>query len=367
MTRLRVLKPEQRAQWLEVLEQSFQHDFYYYPAYHGLAEECGEGQAHLFVYSEGQYFIAIPLLLRPIAAVPGLAEIGAGWWDATSVYGYAGPIASHAEIPPAVLQQFQISLRAGLQERRVVSVFSRLHPLIPQRRLLTGLGEYRAIGQTVSIDLTLPVTVQRSHYRQNHKNGINKLQRLGVQCVHDHKNVFLSEFISIYYETMHRVGATDTYFFDHSYFEKCVCTPELGMHLFVCLLENKVTCGGLFSLCRNIAQYHLGGTQTAFLQVAPMKLLFDTVRLWASANGAHVLHLGGGVGSREDSLFHFKAGFSKRRHEFAVWYWTIVPDMYDRLCVEKAQWNKRNALKAVTSPYFPAYRCPSIPVQAAAE
>ena len=56
-----------------------------------------------------------------------------------------------------------------------------------------------------------------------------------------------------------------------------------------------------------------------------MKLLFDAVRLWANEHDARVLHLGGGVGNRGDSLFHFKAGFSKIRHQFSVWRWVLSP------------------------------------------
>src|SRR5262245_59033752 len=98
-----VLRPDQQAEWMDVLAQSFRYDFYHLPHYHALAELRGEGLAQLFVYTEGPYAIAVPLLLRPLATVPGLADLGAGWWDATSVYGYAGPIGSHPDIPAAIV------------------------------------------------------------------------------------------------------------------------------------------------------------------------------------------------------------------------------------------------------------------------
>jgi hypothetical protein len=361
MTRLHLLQPEQRAEWMDVLKQSFQHDFYYLPAYHALAEEQGEGRAHLFVYREGNDFVAIPLLLRPIEAAPGLARVGEGWWDATSVYGYAGPIASHADLPASVLRNFRSALREALQERHIVAVFSRLHPLILQPELLSGLGECTPMGQTVSIDLTLPVDVQRARYRKNHKRDINKLRRLGVTCLHDQDGAYLNEFINIYYENMHRLNASGKYLFEHSYFEKLASTLESRVHLFVCSLESKAICGGLFLLCDGIVQYHLGAARNDFLELAPMKLLLDAVRLWANRHEAHVFHLGGGVEAQEDSLFHFKAGFSDQRHEFAIWRWVLLPDIYDPLCQEKAQWNKRNGLKPVSAEYFPAYRCPTVP------
>ena len=367
MTRLHVLRPGQRAQWLDVLAQSFQHDFYHLPGYHALAEEQGEGRAHLFVYTEGHYVIAIPLLLRSIETEPGLARLGEGWGDATSVYGYAGPVASHADVPASVVQNFQAALGEALQERHIVATFSRLHTLIPQRGLLSGLGEYVPMGQTVSIDLTLPVEVQRAQYRRSHRQEINKLKRLGATGVHDQNRVYLDEFIDIYYEAMHRVQAAEYYFFDQTYFERLVAELEANIHLLVCLLENKVICAGLVTLCNGIVQNHLLGVRSEFHELAPTKLLYDMTRLWANECGAQVLHLGGGRGARGDPLFQFKAGFSDRRHEFAIWRWVLLPDVYEQLCQEKARWNKRNGLKPVSSEYFPAYRCPTVPAQAEIE
>lgn len=360
LARLYVIRPEQRVQWMDVLTQSFQYDVYHLPSYYALAEEQGEGEAHLFVYAEGCYCVALPLLLRPIKSVAGLAELGERWGDATSVYGYAGPIASHPEMPTAVLRKFRTALRTALLERHVVAVFSRLHPLIPQRELLADLGEHTPIGHTVSIDLTLPVDVQRSRYRKNHKRDINRLSRLGATCLHDQDRAYLDEFINIYYETMRRVNASDTYLFEHTYFDRLAHTLNSQVHLFVCLLEKQVICGGLFALCDGIVQYHLGGIRNEFLGLSPLKFLFDAVRLWANERQARVFHLGGGLAAQEDSLFLFKAGFSDRRHEFAIWRWVLLPDIYGQLCEEKAQWNRRNGFKPVSSEYFPAYRSPIV-------
>ena len=367
MTELYVLRPEQRTRWMDVLAQSFQHDFYHLPAYHALAEERGEGQAYLFLCTEGDHFVAVPLLLRSIGTEPGLERLGEGWWDATCVYGYAGPVASHTNIPDAVLQRFRIALRKALFERRIVSAFSRLHPLIPQRGFLAGLGECTFIGQTVSVDLTLPVDVQRAQYRKNHKRDINKLRRLGATWLHDQNKIYLDEFVEIYHDTMQRVGASDVYLFEKAYFERLLSTSESQFHLFLCLMEKEVICGGLFALCDGIVQYHLGGTRSSFLELSPMKLLFDTVRLWANEQQARVFHLGGGTGVQEDTLFHFKAGFSDQRHAFATWGWVLLPDVYDQLCQAKVREDGGKALGLSSAEFFPAYRYPVASAQGRSE
>ena len=362
MTELRVLRTEQAAEWHDVLARCGPYDFYHLPQYHALAEDQGEGAGHLFVYTEGGYTVALPLLLRPLEAVPGLAPVGPAGRDATSVYGNAGPVASHPALPDEVVRNFQAALHGRLRELGVVAVFSRLHPLLPQRGLLEGLGECKALAPTVSIDLSLPPDLQRARYRRNHKEGINRLRRLGVSCLHDRERRHLPEFIQLYFETMRRVHAAGSYFFPPAYFEGLCSRLGEHMHLFVCLLEGRVICGGLFGACGGIVQYHLGGTLDDFLKLAPMKLLTDEVRLWGTGQGFGVFHLGGGATPRpDDSLLHFKAGFSDRRHDFCVWRWVLFPDIYTQLCRGKLLWNERNRLRPTLAEYFPAYRCPTVP------
>jgi sugar O-acyltransferase (sialic acid O-acetyltransferase NeuD family) len=356
--RFLVLPSAQEQEWKGVLAQVAQHDFYHLPEYHRLAEERGEGSAHLFAYHDGAYTIALPLLLRPVEASGGEA-----WSDATSVYGYAGPLASHAGMPAAVVRSFQKGLKEALAARRVVTVFSRLHPLIPQRGMLAGLGDCRPEGETVSIDLTLPPEEQWARYRSSLKTRIKKLRREGLVCLRDGDKCHLPEFTDIYHQTMRRVKAHSSYFFEEEYFTRLASGLGPALELFVVTLGGVVIAGGLFTICGGIVQYHLGGTCDAFLKLGPMSLLFDTVRLWANEEGARVVHLGGGVGSREDSLFHFKIGFSDRRHLFPTWRWVIEPDAYRELCDRDARRNLAHGVERASGDYFPQYRCSTAPAE----
>jgi hypothetical protein len=359
MAVLRTLGPAQHDQWMDVLERAFQYDFYHLPEYHALAEEQGEGKAVLLVYEEGSDLIAVPFLLRPVETITGLGRAGKGWRDATSVYGYAGPIASRPQLAQATLRGFRTALTEALQAQRVVSMFSRLHPLIAQQRWLSGLGEVVPLGPTVSIDLTLPVDAQRAQYRKGHKYDLNKLRRLGLTCLYDRDRELKDEVVQIYLETMDRVDAAEEYFFDQRYFDRLVSGSPQNVHLFVCQLEDQVICGVFFLCCNGIVQAHLGGTKTEYLKLAPIKLVIDTARLWATEQGAHVLHLGGGVGAKEDSLFRFKTGFSDCRHEFAIWRFVLSPQVYDRLCRERTRWSEQTGLPLASTGYFPAYRSPT--------
>lgn len=362
MNRLEALTTQQAGAWSEVVGGATCHDFYHLPQYHALAEQRGEGEARLFCYREGAYSIALPLLLRGPMRHPAFAGADLpSWQDATSVYGYAGPVASHEDIPEPVARGFCEALEIAFRDLQVVSVFSRLHPFMEQAPLLAGLGECPAVSRTVSIDLSLPPEVQYSKYSHQHRTRLNKLKRLGLTCVHDREGAYLDDFIEIYNQTMRRVGAGPDYFFPREYFEQLYLALGPRLHLFVALQENRPITAVLFVSCDGIAQYHLGGTRDEALALSPTRLVLDQARLWAMEEGCRVLHLGGGASSSpDDSLFRFKLGFSDRTHPFRLWRWIVFPERYDELCRLKNAWNDSNGVIAAPK-YFPTYRSPVTP------
>jgi hypothetical protein len=343
-------------QWKQTVESCPEHDYYHLHGYHRLAEARGEGDAYLFVYAEGPYTVAIPLLLRPVTAIPGLETAGRQWRDATSVYGYCGPIASHAEIPEGVALGFRDLLSSELAALSVVCAFSRLNPLLLQAPLLAGMGECAVLGQTISIDLSASEDVQLAGYRKGYAYDIRRLRRDGMTCVHDDSFEHFDTFIELYQSTMRRVGASSYYLFDRSYFDALRDALAHRMHLFVTMLGSEVTSAGLFVECGGILQYHLSGTAEAFAKLASTKLLLDSVRAWAKHRGLRVFHLGGGVGGGQDNLFFFKSGFSQRRHEFQAWRWILQPDAYRNLAESRRAWRAANGTYSDAGGYFPAYR-----------
>jgi hypothetical protein len=81
-----------------------------------------------------------------------------------------------------------------------------------------------------------------------------------------------------------------------------------------------------------------------------MSTLFDGAR-HIFAGRHECLHLGGGLGGRADGLFHFKCGFSRRRHRCFVWEWILQPAAYAEACSRAV-----GACPADGHPFFPLYR-----------
>ena len=339
-------------EWRAALSKAVAYDFYHTSDYHELVSS-DDAEPHLFVFEGSSADIFLPLIIsqRKLA--------NRSFADATSVYGYAGPVATQEEVPSEDCDAFVRELRRSLLEMNVVSLFSRLHPLLDNSHLVAGAGVTHHSGKTVSIDLTESPDIQWSHYRKNHQRDIRKLKKSGVLCTSTRESSDLAAFSGLYNDTMLRLGAGAGYFFSMEYFEKMMSATDFEMQLFMCKHEGVSICGGLFSVCNGVIQYHLGGTHSDFFRMAPTKLLFDTVRCWGSECGLKVLHLGGGLGGTEDSLYRFKEGFSKRTHDFQLWNWVLDQKKYGELEMLRRKQLQGEGGLSIDENYFPSYRAPA--------
>jgi hypothetical protein len=77
-----------------------------------------------------------------------------------------------------------------------------------------------------------------------------------------------------------------------------------------------------------------------------------TLQPLIGARGYRWHHLGGGLGARQDSLFHFKSGFSPLRGVFRSWRAIADRARYDQL-VSRVPAERR---AAVPADFFPGYR-----------
>ncbi len=326
------------AGWTDLLASAGPHDIYHLAGYHRVAEASGLGEARLHVVADDRGWIALPLLLRPIESMAGRS-------DATSVYGYAGPITSASGVTPHLVAAFRRTLVQRLLERAAVAVFSRLHPLLEQAPLLAGLGEIERLGSTVSIDLQQPEEVQLGAYRGNHRRDLARLERKGYRTTLGEAAGRMDRFVALYHENMRRVHAQSRYFFDAAHFNRLAEALGPALTLAICCFDGEIVGAGLFMRHGPIVQYHLSAVCDRHAAAGPAKQIIDAGRRHFRQAGAEVLHLGGGRGGAEDSLFHFKAGFATHRHAFSVWRWIIDAPVYRALSAERP-----------ATAFFPAYR-----------
>ena len=343
--------------WLETL-QKLRHDIYHIPEYVYLESRRTKTTPEAFLIVDGDKILFVPYLLRECNDVLAQESTPQETFDVVSPYGYPGILLSEAAASTPGFPDFAMNeLKCVLKNKGVCSAFFRLHPILNHNfNEIFEPGTFTANGETVSVDLKLSESQLWAHTRKGHQSTINKAKRVGFITKIVPFGQYINEFISIYEETMNRVGAGKSYYFDYDYFAEL---SKLGEKLHLCIVEldQQVICASLFFECCGIVQAHLGGTRTNFLNQSPFNLLLDYVRFWAKERGNEFLHLGGGVGgSTEDSLYTFKAGFSRQRHNFLTLRLIIDEKKYRHLVELRAKSLNTQAEELLQSHFFPAYR-----------
>lgn len=338
-------------QWKQVLSQ-IPHDVYHLPEYFELSAKLEGGHPVAFLGMESSRILFVPFLVKDLPSKFYGHILGK---DASSPYGYACPLLLNCSQPNQCMPLFE-EMFYKFQSLGLISVFFRLHPLFQlPLEVFSQIGSLVHHGQTVSIDLGKSKQDIVGNFCKNHKRGISKLQKDGYSVVIDDW-CYYNKFIDLYWETMQRVGANKFYFFGYDYFDQLKKSLRQNLHLFVVLSrDKKVASGGLFTGVDGIVQYHLGASSFTFLNLAPSKLMFYEAILWAKDNGFKKLHLGGGLGAGNDSLFHFKKGFSDSVADFYTWRIIVDNGKYKTLEDLNA---KGNHCITYDKEFFPIYRSP---------
>lgn len=339
---IEIIKEKER--WDKIIENCDFADFYHTYDYHQAAKITGE-EPILIHYTEDNKIIVLPLLFRNIEY--------SLYKDATSVYGYPGPITKNmtSDFNYSV---FQKELRHFFQKQNIISVFSRLNSFIPhQENCLLNLGKAETIGRIVYIDLTKTPDEQLAGYSKRLRTYINK-SRTFYTIKKAKELIDIESFIGLYHESMRRVNANAAYFFDKKYFLDLINSTNFETELLLAVNKEtgEVAGGAMFTKKNTIVQYHLSGTAERYLGLNPIKLLIDEMRIRGNQENYSCFNLGGGVGSKDDSLFYFKSGFSKDSIPFKVWKYSVNQNVYDDLVLQRKDFRHREE----TLLHFPCYR-----------
>ena len=350
-------------EWDEVLDRSV-CDFYHRRSYHALAEAEGEGEAHLAVFGNGVCCLAWPYLRRRIE--------DSGWYDATCVYGYTGPVLAGFDDAKGIdrasfLADAWRALNGVWAEQQIVSVFTRFHPLLENAQFAQGFEGAAAgpapalstLGRTASMDLRLTQDARLAGYDKETRYEIRRARRMGLEVHVDSDFARLDDLIALYNETMLRNGAEERYFFSRRYFEQLVQGLGKRARLLVATFRDGIAGLLLVVVDGPFAQAHITGIAEQHLKLSPLKALLDAAADTAKALGATWLHLGAGRGGAEDELFEFKRRIARLEHRFIIGRWVVNQARYCELAgIDSTSPDAREPK------FFPAYRAPP-PVRSA--
>lgn len=234
--------------WDSFLKTISNYDFYHTYDYHSIAKTKKEIQI-LIKYKKGDIEIGLPLIIRNIP--------NSDYKDATSVYGYSGPISkgikNHYDN-----SDFIKELMNWFKTQKIISVFSRLNPFIPkQHNLLLNCGEIIPKGDTVYFDLTTDMDLLRQNYQRRLKTHLNKSRRhCTVKVAESEKD--LKKFIEIYHENMDRVNADKSYYFSNTYYKKIANSPDFKSEILLAVHNEskEIIAGSLFITSNSIVHYY---------------------------------------------------------------------------------------------------------------
>ena len=339
---------DESQKWDEIVKSFRQHDVYYLSSYVKAFRLHGDGEPQLFYFDNGKTRAINVVMKRDIAKCEHFAsELEPGkWYDLSTPYGYGGFLVEGDDVG-----ELDEAYTAYCLENNIVSEFVRFHPLIGNAGRLAKMYEVRTLGKTVHIDLNSPEQIWANFSKKN-RNAIRKAVKMGVCNLWARSPDLFREFKKIYDQTMDGVEADSYYYFEDDFYDSILYDLRYNSIVFYAVYQETVIAMAIILLCNSRMHYHLSGSLSGYRNYAATNYLLYEVALWGYHNGFKALHLGGGVGSQEDSLYQFKKAFNRHSENvFAIGQKCFNEEIYNCLMsLRQAQGFSS------TAEFFPLYR-----------
>jgi Acetyltransferase (GNAT) domain len=335
------------------------HDFYHLSGYLELEARRQNATPEAILIQDGDRLFFLPYLLRDCYQLLNTANTGyQKIYDVISPYGYPGILVNPAAKDRDFIIECLNAVYEYWQQQHICAAFLRLHPLLNDNLDPSISGDKFTVchqGDVVICDLTIDPDLMWQQRRKNHRTRIKKLRKTGFTPSMVNIDRYLDTFIDIYRETMNRVHANQSYYYPREYFRNLV--DVLGDRIQLCAveLEGKIVAACLVTEVCGTIQYHLGGTLTEYLPQAPTTMMLDYIIEWGRSRNDRYLNLGGGLGGSQDSLYHFKAGFSDLSKPFMTVKSIVNNEIYDHLTCLKSESSGMALVEIQRTTFFPAY------------
>lgn len=178
---------------------------------------------------------------------------------------------------------------------------------------------------------------------------VRKAEKSGVKIFHGQFPQLYETFKHIYNLTMDSDNASEYYYFKDDFYDSIINDLPEEAQIFWAEVDGKIIAASIMLSINGRMNYHLSGSLREYQHLAPTNLLLYKAALWGCRNGYKTLHLGGGVGSREDSLYKFKSAFNRNEtKQFSIGKRIYLNDVYEKLSSMKHS--------DPESGFFPKYR-----------
>ena len=266
-------------------------------------------------------------------------------YDFETAYGYGGPISNCSD---QVWNRNALeSIGKMLVDCGYICGFTRFHTLLNNQNLCRDVMQVIYDRPTIAIDLKpSEEDIWKFQIISKNRNMIRKAEKNGLVYSAEYDYESLDGFISLYLETMNRLGADDFYCFDSSYFLRFKESFHGRSFLGTVKKDNTLVCAAMFMYSDKYGHYHLEGSDHSYSSLGANNLLLWKTALELKKNGVEEFHLGGGYNSALDNtLLKFKKSFSNNMKDFYIGKWLFDKEKYDCL---KNNWMEKNPEKVDT-------------------
>ena len=345
----------QAEEWDKVVTSFSNHDVYYKHGYVEAFMLHGDGDP-LLMYCEIDSMRGLYVAMqRDLSLLPWTSgKIQSGkWFDLATPYGYGGWV-FEGEVTANNMELFYREYKEFMLENNYVCNFVRYSPVMKNAESMRLVSHVIDLGKTIAIDLSSEDLIWQNITSKN-RNMIRKAIKSGVTIEHSKATIqLMSIFKQIYDDTMKNDNAIDYYFFREPFYRSIVKSLSDNTEVFYALYNEKIIAISIILYGNSMIHYHLSGTEKEYRGLAPTNLLLYEAALWGCRRGYQLFHLGGGVGSGEDSLYKFKAAFNRNSDfQFSIGQEVFNLGMYNQLI----EWRKEQEPAFISdSSFFPAYR-----------
>ena len=350
---LEIINIEQSDKWNKIVKSFNNYDVYYLPEYVAAFQINGDGEPLLFYY-EGSGIKAMNVVMKRDIALDekfkGEIPLNS-YYDIATPYGYGGFLLE-GEITKSSLELLDKEYSAKCVEDGIVSEFVRFHPVLENDEKLEGIYDISKLGKTITMRLDSSEQIWGNLISKN-RNVIRKAKKASVEIYWGRSTGLIEKFIELYKATMEKDNAKDYYYFKKDFYNSVLKDLRYNSMIFYAVYEEKIISMSMILFSNNQIHYHLSASEQNYQHLASTNLLLFEAACWGVENGYKTFHLGGGLGSQEDSLYKFKKAFNRNSEtRFSIGKKVFSEKVYNNLI----QLSKKNNNQENNADFFPEYR-----------
>lgn len=350
---LRVIDIENSIEWDKIVKNFKTYDVYYLSGYVKPFMVHGDGRPQLFYYKDKHIEAINVVMLRDIAEHPNFKDKleKNTYYDLITPYGYGGFLIE-GEKNSKNLKNLKSAYEEYCIDHNIVSEFIRFNPLTKNVEDSQNIYETVELGKTVTIDLDGKHSEELwNSLLGKNRNTIRKAKKNNVEIFWSNDRVLIDSFMPMYNHTMDKDNATNYYYFKKEFYDSLQENLKYNYLYFYAVYNNEIIAMAMIIFDNKKMHYHLSASKKEFQYLSATNLLLFEAAVWGINNGFKEFHLGGGLGSKEDSLYKFKSAFNKKSvTTFSIGKKIFQSEIYNEL----KDFNKSNGQRKSLG--FPIYR-----------